>query len=66
MLLEMAILGAGWAELPRWLADSFGAGRLHELRAPGWPKARHIDLVWSRRRPLGLAADWVREQLLRS
>lgn len=66
MLLEMAILGAGWAELPRWLADSFGAERLRELRAPGWPKARHIDLVWSRRRPLGMAAVWVREQLLRS
>ena len=38
MLLEMARLGFGWAELPRQLVDAYGFGGLQELRCSGWPR----------------------------
>ena len=64
MLLEMARLGFGWAELPRWLVDHFAAGRLHEVRARGWPRRVLVDAVWSRKRPLGAAGAWLLETML--
>lgn len=64
MLLEMAVLGFGWAELPRWLVEHFASQRLHEVRARGWPRRVPVDAVWSRRRPLGQAGAWLLETLL--
>jgi DNA-binding transcriptional LysR family regulator len=64
MLLEMAVLGFGWAELPRWLVDYFAAGRLHEVRARGWPRRVPVDAVWSRKRALGPAGAWLLETML--
>ncbi|CAJ0788261.1 putative HTH-type transcriptional regulator YahB [Ralstonia condita] len=64
MLLEMAVLGFGWTELPRWLVDHFAADRLHEVRARGWPRQLPVDVVWSRQRPLGQAGAWLLETML--
>ncbi|MEG0822057.1 MAG: LysR family transcriptional regulator [Burkholderiaceae bacterium] len=58
MLLEMALLGVGWAELPRWLAREFGGGQLQELPIAGGPRRIPLEVVWSRRQPLGQAALW--------
>ncbi|QEL55077.1 LysR family transcriptional regulator [Chromobacterium paludis] len=63
MLLDMARLGVGWAELPCWLVKSFGGGELKQLAAPGWPQRLPVDLVWACSRPLGPAASWLREHL---
>ncbi|AXE32039.1 LysR family transcriptional regulator [Chromobacterium phragmitis] len=63
MLLDMARLGVGWAELPSWLVKSFGGGELKQLDAPGWPKRMPVDLVWAANRPLGAAAGWLLAQL---
>ncbi len=65
LLLDMAVQGFGWAELPLWLVTTFGQGRLVELAVPGWPQRVAVDVVWSRRRPLGPAGNWLRERLLR-
>lgn len=64
LLLEMAVHGFGWAELPRWLVNGYAGGRLQELRMPGWPRTQAVDIIWSRRRPLGPAASWMLERLL--
>ncbi|WP_296229018.1 LysR family transcriptional regulator [Ralstonia sp. UBA689] len=64
MLLEMAVLGFGWTELPRWLVDHFAAERLHEVRARGWPRHVLVDAVWSRKRTLGQAGAWLLETML--
>ncbi|CAJ0813214.1 putative HTH-type transcriptional regulator YahB [Ralstonia wenshanensis] len=64
MLLEMAVLGFGWTELPRWLVDHFAADRLHEVRARGWPRLVQVDAVWSRNRTLGQAGAWLLETML--
>lgn len=64
MLLEMAVLGFGWTELPRWLVDHFAADRLHEVRARGWPRHVPVDAVWSRKRTLGQAGAWLLETML--
>lgn len=63
LLMEMAIHGFGWAELPRWLVGAYANDRLTELRLPGWPRSEAVDVVWSRHRPLGPAASWLLEQL---
>ena len=65
LLLDMAVQGFGWAELPLWLVTTFGQGRLVELAVAGWPQRVAVDVVWSRRRPLGPAGNWLRERLLR-
>ncbi|OBU84609.1 LysR family transcriptional regulator [Chromobacterium subtsugae] len=65
MLLDMARLGVGWAELPCWLVKSFGGGELKQLDVAGWPKRMPVDLVWAANRPLGAAAGWLLEQLAR-
>ncbi|MEH3023105.1 MAG: LysR family transcriptional regulator [Pseudomonas oryzihabitans] len=65
LLLDMAVQGFGWAELPLWLVATFGQGRLVELALPGWPQRVAVDVVWSRRRPLGPAGNWLRERLLK-
>jgi DNA-binding transcriptional LysR family regulator len=64
MLLEMAVAGFGWAELPRWMVEHFANARLVELNARGWPRRVPVDAVWSRGRPLGPAGSWLLEQML--
>ena len=64
MLLEMARLGFGWAELPRQLVDAYGFGGLHELSCSGWPRRVTVDAIWSRQRELGPVAAWLLERLL--
>jgi DNA-binding transcriptional LysR family regulator len=64
MLLEMAVLGFGWTELPRWLVEQFAADRLHEVCARGWPRRVPVDAVWSRKRPLGQADAWLLDTML--
>ncbi|MBC3205430.1 substrate-binding domain-containing protein [Pseudomonas sp. SWRI111] len=61
-LMEFAVGGFGWAELPRHLVARFGRD-LVELKAPGYPRGVEIDVVWSRDRPLGPAGQWLIEQL---
>ena len=64
MLLEMAALGFGWAAIPRWMVSRFAAGKLVELQARGWPKRVTVDIVWSRKKPLGQAGSWLLDQML--
>lgn len=64
MLLEMAVLGFGWAAIPRWMVTRFAAGSLIELDARGWPQRVPVDAVWSRQRPLGRAGTWLLQEML--
>jgi len=64
MLLEMAVLGFGWAAIPRWMVTRFAVGTLHELDARGWPQRVPVDAVWSRQRPLGRAGTWLLQAML--
>ncbi|KVN30965.1 transcriptional regulator [Burkholderia pyrrocinia] len=64
MLLEMAVLGFGWTELPRWMVEHFARDQLCELRARGWPRRVRVDAVWSRNRPLGPAGAWLLDAML--
>ncbi len=64
LLLEMAALGFGWAELPRELVVNHGGGQLQELQLPGWPRHVRVDVVWSRQRELRPVAAWLLERLL--
>ncbi|SDH46170.1 DNA-binding transcriptional regulator, LysR family [Pseudomonas panipatensis] len=66
LLLDMAVLGFGWVELPSWMNQRFANGRLHQLQVPGWPRSVAVDVVWSRQRSLGPAARWLVERLLAS
>ncbi|CAJ7744132.1 LysR family transcriptional regulator [Burkholderia pseudomallei 1258a] len=63
-LLEMAVAGFGWAELPRWMVEHFARERLVELNARGWPRRVPVDAVWSRGQPLGPAGSWLLETML--
>lgn len=64
LLLEMAVLGFGWAELPRPLVQAYAHGRLHELAMAGWPRRVAVDVVWSRRHAPGPVAAWLLDRLL--
>lgn len=64
MLMEMAVMGFGWAAIPRWMVTRFATGKLHELDAKGWPRRVPVDAVWSRQRPLGQAGTWLLGQML--
>lgn len=64
MLMEMAVLGFGWAAIPRWMVTRFATGKLVELNARGWPRRVPVDAVWSRQRPLGRAGTWLLEEML--
>jgi DNA-binding transcriptional LysR family regulator len=64
MLLEMAVLGFGWAAIPRWMVTRFAVGTLHELDARGWPQRVPVDAIWSRQRPLGRAGTWLLQEML--
>ncbi|MDN0084065.1 LysR family transcriptional regulator [Crenobacter sp. SG2305] len=64
LLMEMAVFGFGWAELPRWLVERFAVGRLVELPVAGWPKSLPVDVVWSRGHRLGPAGSWLQQRLL--
>lgn len=65
LLMEMAALGFGWAILPRSLVQAYEPGRLKELDMNGWPKQTAVDAVWSRHRPLGPAAAWLLDRLIK-
>ena len=64
MLLEMAVLGFGWAAIPRWMVNRFATGVLKELDARGWPMRVPVDAIWSRERSLGAAGSWLRAAML--
>ncbi len=64
MLLEMAVLGFGWAAIPRWMVARFADGKLQELQARGWPRRVPVDAVWSRQQPLGRAGTWLLQEML--
>lgn len=64
MLMEMAVLGFGWAAIPRWMVTRFATDKLHELDARGWPQRVAVDAVWSRQRPLGQAGTWLLQEML--
>jgi DNA-binding transcriptional LysR family regulator len=64
MLLEMAVLGFGWAAIPRGMVSRLAVGNLHELDARGWPQRMPIDVIWSRQRPLGRAGTWLLQEML--
>jgi DNA-binding transcriptional LysR family regulator len=64
MLMEMAVLGFGWAAIPRWMVTRFATGKLVELNARGWPRRVPVDAVWSRQRPLGRAGTWLLQEML--
>ena len=64
LLLEMAVLGFGWAELPRPLVQTYARGQLHELAVDGWPRRVAVDVVWSRRHAQGPVAAWLLDRLL--
>jgi DNA-binding transcriptional LysR family regulator len=64
MLMEMAQLGFGWAELPRWLVERFGNAGLVELNVRGWPRSVAVDALWSRQHPPGPAGSWMLSQML--
>ncbi len=64
MLLEMAVLGFGWAAIPRWMVARFAVDSLHELAARGWPRRVPVDAVWSRQRALGRAGTWLLQEML--
>jgi len=63
-LLEFAVRGFGWAELPRALVARFGNG-LVELPIAGYPRRVDMDVVWSSRRALGPAGQWLVRQMLK-
>ncbi|KPM66071.1 transcriptional regulator [Pseudomonas putida] len=62
-LLEFAVRGFGWAELPRALVARFGSG-LAELQVAGYPRRVDMDVAWSSRRALGPAGQWLVRQML--
>jgi DNA-binding transcriptional LysR family regulator len=64
MLLEMAVLGYGWAAIPRWMVSRFAENKLQELDARGWPQRVPVDAVWSRQRALGRAGTWLLQEML--
>ncbi|MFV3370286.1 LysR family transcriptional regulator [Pseudomonas sp. NY15435] len=64
LLLDMAVLGFGWIELPSWMVGRFASGRMQELKVAGWPRRVAVDVIWSRQRPLGPASSWLMERLL--
>lgn len=63
MLLEMARLGFGWAELPRQLVETYSFDGLHELTCSGWPRRVTVDAIWSRQHTLGPVAAWLLQRL---
>ena len=63
LLLDMAVHGLGWAELPCALVADFARGRLRQLPVSGWPRQVPVDMVWSRQRGLGPAGSWLLERL---
>jgi len=66
LLMEMAELGFGWVELPSWISKRFAANSLVELKGMGWPKSVQVDAIWSRRRSLGPAGNWLLDTLVKT
>ncbi|WP_338744169.1 LysR family transcriptional regulator [Pseudomonas putida] len=62
-LLEFAVRGFGWAELPRALVARFG-NELVELQIANYPRRVDMDVAWSSRRALGPAGQWLVQQML--
>lgn len=63
VLLEMVLLGYGWANVPKWLLDDFTPVRLCQLPVNGWPRQVAIDAVWSARHKVGSASAWILDLL---
>lgn len=59
VLLEMVILGYGWAQVPKWLISDFTPGRIRELPIAGWPKKVPIDAIWSTQHEIEPITAWV-------
>lgn len=66
MLLEMTMLGTGWAVLPRWLVERYSNHTLCELKVLGYPQHHRIDVICSRQYPLGIAGQWLKDALLQA
>lgn len=66
MLLEMAVLGFGWAALPTWMVQRYAVDKLHALNVPGWPKSVGIDAIWHAQRGVGAAGAWLLASVLKS
>jgi len=66
MLLEMTMLGTGWAVLPRWLVERYSNHSLCELSVHGFPQYHQIDVIYSRQYPLGIAGQWLKDALLQA
>lgn len=66
MLLEMTMLGAGWAVLPRWLVERYSNHSLSLLSVQGFPQHHQIDVIYSRQYPLGIAGQWLKDALLQA
>ena len=64
MLLELAVLGFGWAAIPRWMVARFARATLKPLHARSWPRRVPIEAIWSRQRPLGSAATWLLQEIM--
>ena len=64
MLLEMAVLGFGWAALPAWMVQRYAADKLHPLAVAGWPTSLRIDAIWHGERALGAAGAWLLARVL--
>lgn len=64
ILLEMAMNGFGWAELPTWMVERYDNGRLQALKVSGWPRTMAVDVIWSRTNSLGLAGNWILSRII--
>jgi DNA-binding transcriptional LysR family regulator len=64
-LLEMTRAGLGWTSMPRQLIlGELERGELVELSPQAYPHTDWlvgVDLIWSKRQPLGKAAEWLKE-----
>lgn len=63
LLLELAVKGYGWAELPLELVERFGKNQLQRLPVKGWPRQVAVDVIRSKRNTPGPAGEWLLQQI---
>ncbi|MBE8718135.1 LysR family transcriptional regulator [Cellvibrio polysaccharolyticus] len=63
LLLELAVKGYGWAELPVELVERFGNNQLQRLPVKGWPRQVAVDVIRSKRNTPGPAGEWLLRQI---